>query len=205
MSGINLNNNIPVMAFKQEVVYLECLHNHAASLGKVATDGCFEFLQRNLDDIVADDQHGGSSEALLCAVCNCHRNFHRKQFVYTPIMTIDTAVTILPQQNHQQPNFPATAVAAADEGNAAGEINNDDNAVALVPPSPTRKRKRRTQFTDEQRSRMASFAERLGWRLKRSNKEEILSFCMEIGVSRRMFVVWVSNNRPKVDEHQTDE
>ncbi|XP_078433606.1 zinc-finger homeodomain protein 11-like [Wolffia australiana] len=47
--------------------YRECMHNHAASLGSYATDGCGEFL--------AD---AASPGGLLCAACGCHRNFHRK-------------------------------------------------------------------------------------------------------------------------------
>ncbi|CAA6659362.1 unnamed protein product [Spirodela intermedia] len=47
--------------------YRECMHNHAASLGTYATDGCGEFMP--------DMASGGG---LHCAACGCHRNFHRK-------------------------------------------------------------------------------------------------------------------------------
>ncbi|KAI9107333.1 hypothetical protein K1719_021721 [Acacia pycnantha] len=194
MSGIN--QNIPV-AFKQEVVYKECLHNHAASLGKVARDGCYEFLQPNIDS-------GLPEAALLCAVCNCHRNFHRKQVIYTPIMTVDTETS--PPQTQQQPDFPAEATMAA----AAEE--NADNAMAVeVAPPPQqpqqrRKRKTRTKFTDEQVSRLKSFAQGLGWTSKSAGKEEILNFCSEVGISRRKLVVWLNNNRRRQNAnlHQAD-
>ncbi|KAF8411884.1 hypothetical protein HHK36_004442 [Tetracentron sinense] len=46
--------------------YRECLRNHAASIGGHANDGCGEFMP-------------GKEEALWCAACGCHRNFHRKE------------------------------------------------------------------------------------------------------------------------------
>ncbi|KAK9076976.1 hypothetical protein SSX86_005311 [Deinandra increscens subsp. villosa] len=52
------------------VKYKECLRNHAASMGGKARDGCGEFMPSGEE---------GSLEALTCAVCNCHRNFHRKE------------------------------------------------------------------------------------------------------------------------------
>ncbi|XP_007222197.1 zinc-finger homeodomain protein 2 [Prunus persica] len=52
------------------VRYRECLKNHAVSIGGHAVDGCCEFL-------AAGDE--GTMDALICAACNCHRNFHRKE------------------------------------------------------------------------------------------------------------------------------
>lgn len=49
--------------------YRECLKNHAVGLGGHAVDGCCEFLPAGVE---------GSLDALKCAACNCHRNFHRK-------------------------------------------------------------------------------------------------------------------------------
>ncbi|XAR61753.1 hypothetical protein NMG60_11016260 [Bertholletia excelsa] len=50
--------------------YRECLKNHAASVGGNVLDGCGEFMPAGED---------GTFEALKCAACNCHRNFHRKE------------------------------------------------------------------------------------------------------------------------------
>lgn len=50
--------------------YRECLKNHAVGLGGHAVDGCGEFLPAGPD---------GSLDALKCAACSCHRNFHRKE------------------------------------------------------------------------------------------------------------------------------
>lgn len=62
------------------VKYKECLKNHAASVGGSVFDGCGEFMASGEE---------GSLEALKCAACQCHRNFHRKevdgeQLLYSP-------------------------------------------------------------------------------------------------------------------------
>lgn len=50
--------------------YRECLKNHAACIGGNIFDGCGEFMP-------SGDE--GTLEALKCAACECHRNFHRKE------------------------------------------------------------------------------------------------------------------------------
>ncbi|CAK8563175.1 unnamed protein product [Lathyrus sativus] len=49
------------------VRYGECQKNHAASSGGYAVDGCMEFMASSGDD------------ALICAACGCHRNFHKRK------------------------------------------------------------------------------------------------------------------------------
>ncbi|GMH01386.1 hypothetical protein Nepgr_003225 [Nepenthes gracilis] len=50
--------------------YGECQKNHAASVGRYVVDGCREFMASGGE---------GTSEALICAACGCHRNFHKKE------------------------------------------------------------------------------------------------------------------------------
>lgn len=50
--------------------YVECQKNHAANIGGYAIDGCREFMASGNE---------GTVEALRCAACGCHRNFHRKE------------------------------------------------------------------------------------------------------------------------------
>uniref|UniRef100_A0A5B7BUF2 ZF-HD dimerization-type domain-containing protein n=1 Tax=Davidia involucrata TaxID=16924 RepID=A0A5B7BUF2_DAVIN len=57
-------------SFKASTRYRECLKNHAASIGGNIVDGCGEFMPSGEE---------GTLEALKCAACNCHRNFHRKE------------------------------------------------------------------------------------------------------------------------------
>ncbi|KAJ9186571.1 hypothetical protein P3X46_002128 [Hevea brasiliensis] len=52
------------------VRYRECLRNHAATVGGNVFDGCGEFMPGGEE---------GTLEALRCAACECHRNFHRKE------------------------------------------------------------------------------------------------------------------------------
>ncbi|XP_042486754.1 mini zinc finger protein 1-like [Macadamia integrifolia] len=56
---------------KEKVVrYKECRKNHAANIGGYAVDGCREFMASGEE---------GTSAAFICAACNCHRNFHKKE------------------------------------------------------------------------------------------------------------------------------
>ncbi|KAL6009724.1 hypothetical protein ACLOJK_000153 [Asimina triloba] len=52
------------------VRYKECRKNHAANIGGYAVDGCREFMAAGEE---------GTSAALKCAACSCHRNFHKKE------------------------------------------------------------------------------------------------------------------------------
>ncbi|XP_057472648.1 uncharacterized protein LOC130761175 [Actinidia eriantha] len=54
-----------------EVKYEVCCKNHAVRMGKYSSsDGCLEFM--------ASEGEAGSRDALMCAACGCHRNFHKK-------------------------------------------------------------------------------------------------------------------------------
>ncbi|KAK7292209.1 hypothetical protein RIF29_07985 [Crotalaria pallida] len=54
----------------RNVRYGECQKNHAANSGGYAVDGCREFLASARE---------GTSGALTCAACGCHRNFHKRE------------------------------------------------------------------------------------------------------------------------------
>ncbi|EEF28371.1 mini zinc finger protein 2 [Ricinus communis] len=55
----------------RSVRYGECQKNHAANVGGYAVDGCREFMASNGEE--------GTTAALTCAACGCHRNFHRRE------------------------------------------------------------------------------------------------------------------------------
>ncbi|KAF3783089.1 Mini zinc finger protein 2 [Nymphaea thermarum] len=59
-----------VSTAKKGVRYRECRKNHAASIGGYAVDGCREFMASGEE---------GTSGALKCAACSCHRSFHRRE------------------------------------------------------------------------------------------------------------------------------
>ena len=64
------SNMIPTV--RSIVSYRECKHNHAANTGGYALDGCTQCMP-----IVFD----GTSRALICVACGCHRNFHRREVI----------------------------------------------------------------------------------------------------------------------------
>ncbi|XP_052206764.1 zinc-finger homeodomain protein 5-like [Diospyros lotus] len=158
MSSFNSN--------KPNVVYRECLKNHAAAIGLAAYDGCQEFLAVGRE---------GTPEAFKCVVCNCHRNFHRKE-------TIAGLHQLPPQLQfvaHQGPppgiQFP---------------LGLPDTTIA------PKKGRSRTVFSKEQKQKMLDLAEKLGWRVLEGKKELIHHCCEEVGVKTSSFRDWVYNNKP---------
>lgn len=57
--------------------YGECQKNHAASIGGYAVDGCREFMASGTE---------GTTNALICAACGCHRNFHRRKEIAAEVV-----------------------------------------------------------------------------------------------------------------------
>ncbi|XP_072984131.1 zinc-finger homeodomain protein 1-like [Typha latifolia] len=75
--------------------YRECLKNHAVGIGGHAVDGCGEF-------IAAGEE--GTLDALRCAACGCHRNFHRKEAEGGAI--IEAAPSYPPHHHHHHQFSP---------------------------------------------------------------------------------------------------
>lgn len=237
------------------VRYKECLKNHAASMGGKATDGCGEFMPCGEE---------GTMEAFTCSVCNCHRNFHRKEIEgvnHTTTTTYDYNYQTTPShlkgfhlgsgrnlflQAHHPKGVPGTESLGYNHNNN----NNNNNAGALVPcrgppppmimsynmamgigmgsfpsesddqvnggggggygggymsryppqPPPLQqqqvvKKRFRTKFTQEQKEKMMSFAEKVGWKIQRQDESVVQDFCQEIGIKRRVLKVWMHNNK----------
>ncbi|XP_047938037.1 zinc-finger homeodomain protein 5-like [Salvia hispanica] len=140
--------------------YRECLKNHAANVGGNVTDGCGEFMPSGGD---------GTLEALQCAACSCHRNFHRKEPSVQPVK-----MAFEESSSEEQLNF---------------------NEVAPPPPQFVARKRFRTKFTAEQKGRMLELAEKVGWRIPREDDAEVQRFCAEVGVKRQVFKVWMHNNK----------
>lgn len=174
--------------------YWECLKNHAVGIGKQAVDGCREFL-------AAGDE--GTLEALKCAACNCHRNFHRREPEH-PQATL---------QHHQRPapsyyyhHRPAgylhvtTPSSSHHQHPLALPSTSRDNLEEISNPSSSgagsgSKKRFRTKFTESQKERMLPFAEGLGWRIQKEDEAAVQQFCQEIGIKRKVFKVWMHNNK----------
>ncbi|XP_024543281.1 zinc-finger homeodomain protein 1-like [Selaginella moellendorffii] len=84
-------------AKSKTVHYRECLKNHAASIGGHALDGCGEFMPCGEE---------GTMEALKCAACDCHRNFHKREVEGEPL------VCDICHMNRRERNRKAAAIAA---------------------------------------------------------------------------------------------
>lgn len=84
----------PASAAAATVRYRECLKNHAVGIGGHAVDGCGEFLPAGAE---------GSIDALRCAACNCHRNFHRKEFTNSAVIS-SQQLTLYTTPHHRPPH-----------------------------------------------------------------------------------------------------
>ncbi|KAF3523301.1 hypothetical protein F2Q69_00051633 [Brassica cretica] len=201
-------------AAKTAVRYRECLKNHAANVGGSVHDGCGEFMPSGEE---------GTIEALRCAACDCHRNFHRKE-----VDGVGSSDVIAHHhRHHHPPNYapmhhhkygmspPGGAgmvtpmsVAYGGSGGGGAESSSEDlnmygqssgehggAAAGQMAFSMSSKKRFRTKFTTEQKERMMEFAEKLGWRMNKQDEEELKRFCGEIGVKRQVFKVWMHNNK----------
>nr|KYP65804.1 ZF-HD homeobox protein At4g24660 family [Cajanus cajan] len=150
--------------------YKECLKNHAASIGGHALDGCGEFMP-------SSSSNPTEPRSLTCAACGCHRNFHRRD-------TQDHNPNPNPNPNfisfyHSPPPPP----------------HRGPGPSTSPSPSPIGKKRYRTKFSQEQKEKMQSFSEKLGWRMQKVDEGMLQNFCHEIGVSRGVFKVWMHNNK----------
>ncbi|KAG6600666.1 Zinc-finger homeodomain protein 1, partial [Cucurbita argyrosperma subsp. sororia] len=165
-------------------LYKECLKNHAVSIGGHSLDGCGEFMPAGPN---------GSLDALKCAACNCHRNFHRKD------------ITTTNDDNGESPPFilsnpPPTAQFVPYWRAPAGYLHVAPQRRMLALPSPSSgdggcRKRVRTKFTEEQKEKMLVMAEKLDWRIQKNDEAAVMEFCNEIGVKRRVLKVWMHNNK----------
>ncbi|KAF3515640.1 hypothetical protein DY000_02063947 [Brassica cretica] len=143
----------------------------------------------------------GTIEALRCAACDCHRNFHRKEV--DGVGSSDVIAHHHRHQHHQYgggggrrpppPNMMLNPLMLPPPPNYAPMHH---HKYGMSPPGGAGMKKRfRTKFTTEQKERMMEFAEKLGWRMNKQDEEELKRFCGEIGVKRQVFKVWMHNNK----------
>lgn len=187
---------------KKPVKYHECLKNHAAHIGMHATDGCGEFIPSGAE---------GTLEALTCAACHCHRNFHRREtegdLASCSECRLHGSSTDRRWIDVRTYPFPAPlplSSSAFHSAHMVKAVNMDTEdfsrrCALMSPRSPVSLKKRfRTKFTEEQKERMASFAEALGWRMQKQDEDVVEQFCAEVGVKRQVFKVWMHNNKLSV-------
>ncbi|KAL2898527.1 Zinc-finger homeodomain protein 9 [Bienertia sinuspersici] len=224
-----------------QVVYKECLKNHAATLGGHALDGCGEFMP-------SPSATSADPTSLKCAACGCHRNFHRREPEDSLVnshtnVNANTTHVIEYQPHHRHHPLPpppsaanraespppisstfaphmllalSTSVATANNENAAANTtplvanngahyhNSHHNQQYHHHHHQQNSRKRfRTKFSQEQKEKMHEFAEKVGWKMQKTNEEMVNSFCNEIGVERGVFKVWMHNNKNTFGKRST--
>ncbi|KAH7373623.1 hypothetical protein KP509_17G065600 [Ceratopteris richardii] len=191
------------------VRYHECQKNHAASIGGHAVDGCGEFFPGGKE---------GTIEALTCAACHCHRNFHRREILTRDICVCGglrkpqamsssysydpPARPISPLMRESKRYHFSSSADISPHGPVDfplsrfedDEDDEDEPPQQLYLPSSAKKKRFRTKFTPEQKDKMFHFAERLGWRISKNDEGAVDAFCNEVGVKRNVFKVWMHNN-----------
>ncbi|XP_057777243.1 zinc-finger homeodomain protein 8-like [Salvia miltiorrhiza] len=159
----------PPPAFK------ECMKNHAANIGGHAVDGCGEYMPPSSDDPIS----------LICAACGCHRNFHRRHPAAITPPFLDFRRPGHTQTSSPSPPFhygPHVLLALGTAEPAAENLQ-------------LGKKRSRTKFSQEQKERMHSFSEKLGWKMHRSDEAAVAEFCRDAGVARGVLKVWMHNNK----------
>lgn len=164
-------------------LYLECLRNHAASLGGHALDGCGEFMPSPLSS-------PSDPSSLKCAACGCHRNFHRR---------FDDAAAVVDSPKRRNSESPSPLAASAPHMLLALSTGAREEIGIGTPddggPNSGSRKRFRTKFSKEQKDKMKELAERLGWRLQRQDEGSVDELCEEIGVKKGVFKVWMHNNK----------
>lgn len=160
--------------------YRECMKNHAATLGRQSVDGCGEFLPSG----------SAGLDAFKCAACSCHRSFHRRE--------VEGNIEGCCMYG-KGPKRPSTLAELAPSPTSTGS----GNMLSLQHPpledpnghTSHKKKRHRTIFTLDQKEKMFYFAESLGWKISKHDEEFVQSFCDDVGVSRRIFKVWMHNHK----------
>lgn len=172
-----------------KIRYRECLKNHAVNIGGHAVDGCCEFMPSGED---------GTLDALKCAACGCHRNFHRKEteIIGGRAHRVPTYYN-RPPQPHPPPGYlHLTSQAPAGQPYRPPVASADEEDTSNPSSSGGTTAKRfRTKFTAEQKEKMLAFAERLGWRIQKHDDVAVEQFCAETGVRRQVLKIWMHNNK----------
>ncbi|OIW04756.1 hypothetical protein TanjilG_08639 [Lupinus angustifolius] len=200
------------------ISYNECLKNHAANIGGHALDGCGEFMP-------SSSSNPSEPRSLTCAACGCHRNFHRRDnnprfpsfYHSSPPLPrrglslrssspsslspspISSSPSSPPPISHHFPTSYAVPHMLLSRGN--GYCDDQHRGFSFFNYSSEnknqsgKKKRCRTKFSQEQKEKMHSLCEKLGWRMNKEDEGLIQEFCNEVGIPRGVFKVWMHNNK----------
>ncbi|XP_010442119.1 PREDICTED: zinc-finger homeodomain protein 13-like [Camelina sativa] len=161
--------------------YGECRKNHAADIGTTAYDGCGEFVT------AAEEEE---DQSLNCAACGCHRNFHREELI-TDNGVAETVLEVLKISSLQ---FRQIFCSPYGGGKSKAKKKKEEKGEDLVEK---RVKRLKTKFTAEQTEKMKDYAEKLRWKVRPEMRDEVEEFCVEIGVNRKKFKIWMNNHKDK--------
>lgn len=72
---------------------------------------------------------------------------------------------------------------------------NPDGDGYVVDEKRKRRKRFRTKFSEEQKEKLLSFAEMVGWKIHKVDEVVVGRFCQETGIKRRVLKVWMHNNK----------
>lgn len=170
------------------VVYKECLKNHAASIGGHAVDGCGEFM-------ASPDSTPSDPISLKCAACGCHRNFHRREPADDSSPTHLISSHFIDFRHHILPPIRRFSPSPSPSPSPPPQQPQPVTPTAVKAENPSGRKRFRTKFTQEQKDKMHSFSEKLGWKLQKCDEAAVDEFCHEIGVGKGVLRVWMHNNK----------
>ncbi|CAN8257697.1 unnamed protein product [Cochlearia groenlandica] len=187
---------------RSSVRYKECQKNHAASSGGHVVDGCGEFMSSGEED---------TAESFICAACDCHRSFHRKETNGMFLVKVNNTNFVSNSQRpivnrHVSPIMMSfggggrgggAAESSTEDLNKFGETLSGINGKfqEYNNNNYNGKKRFRTKFNEKQKEKMLELANKIGWRMSKEEDEVINRFCNEINVKRQVFKVWMHNNK----------
>ncbi|KAJ7953811.1 Zinc-finger homeodomain protein [Quillaja saponaria] len=75
------------------------------------------------------------------------------------------------------------------------EQHHNINQTVAKTENPVGKKRSRTKFSQEQKEKMYMFSEKLEWKMQKGEERLVQKFCNEVGVCKRVFKVWMHNNK----------
>nr|XP_043633540.1 zinc-finger homeodomain protein 9-like [Erigeron canadensis] len=182
--------------------YGKCNKNHALNNNNTTStlhvvDGCGEFMQ-------STSTNPSDPDFLNCVACGCHRSFHHDITYQSSVHRVieyqfpaparpQTSTT--PNNSPSPPHPISSAYFPAPTSQMLNAFNNPSlPTIQTNPPNATKKRYR-SKFSQDQKTKMKEFAEKVGWKMYKKDEEIINEFCNEIGVTRCVFKVWMHNHK----------
>lgn len=154
--------------------------------------------------------------SLKCAACGCHRNFHRRDpeetlthmIEYHPhlpapitphrVRSPNSSVSPPPISSSYYPSAPQMLLALSTGGLSVKPENHHHMTNTVISPisgSNSGRKRFRTKFSQEQKDKMYSFSDKLGWKMQKRDEVLVEEFCNEVGVGKNVLKVWMHNNK----------